>query len=634
MLVDGRSQALGDGSAGRLVTKDGVTYQAGESSLYRGVTHRRMVMMLDPSHVLVVDRLTSKSVHSYQQMFHLFPGAKLVKHGLTVSGIGGSPRREVTIQQLLPGGIQESDVINQRGDNPDGVCSEHYGQLLPCYAISYSARGRDATFMTMLTVGATHRQGWGTKVAEDGKELDVADGPRHLSLSLGQSAAIKSVVGATDPTPPTVKTIPVPAFDAEQDWTSQGSGVAASNGSPGSRLPAGTVARVSTNIDSPIYLTNNSVSLDLLHRNARFRLRIQGLAHADDLTLQLSNDHWHKYVSMALPDAYTRDYADQWVDLFIGPSGQWGPHGGWVSSTPGSPGFDWAHVDGVRVEVSSHPSRSGPLTLSIGRLSLLPAQKEGKVVFVFDDGYQSILPAAQYMHQKGMAGDVAVIGHDVDVPTLDSLNVFQLKALQNNWGWDIANHTQDHVDAVQTYYAQHYLSGYRADVLQQALWLEANHLNSAPNWLIYPHGAINETLERVISHYYMFARVTADNPDAWPYGDPHAISDLEIQYPGDGEGGDVGFTPPSHILSTVRDAMSHHMTVILTFHRIHSQPSDPPGYPLALFKRVVDGIASSGIKVMTLSELDRSNGVPVRNHIYMSSGRASQITVSIGTQGH
>ena len=125
------------------------------------------------------------------------------------------------------------------------------------------------------------------------------------------------------------------------------------------------------------------------------------------------------------------------------------------------------------------------------------------------------------------------------MPTLDSLNVFQLKALQNNWGWDIANHTQDHVDAVQTYYAQHYLSGYRADVLQQALWLEANHLNSAPNWLIYPHGAINETLERVISPYYMFARVTADNPDAWPYGDPHAISDLEIQYPGDGEGGDV-----------------------------------------------------------------------------------------------
>ena len=58
--------------------------------------------------------------------------------------------------------------------------------------------------------------------------------------------------------------------------------------------------------------------------------------------------------------------------------------------------------------MSSHPSRSGPLTLSIGRLSLLPAQKEGKVVFVFDDGYQSILPAAQYMHQKGMAGDVAV----------------------------------------------------------------------------------------------------------------------------------------------------------------------------------------------------------------------------------
>ena len=121
-----------------LVTKDGLTYQSAESSLYTGVTHRRHGHDDRPDHVLVVDRLSSAAAHTYQQMFHLFPGARLAKYGLTVTGTGGTPRREVTIQQLLPGSITESDTINRRGRKPDGLCSVKYGQLLPCYSISYT----------------------------------------------------------------------------------------------------------------------------------------------------------------------------------------------------------------------------------------------------------------------------------------------------------------------------------------------------------------------------------------------------------------------------------------------------------------------------------------------------------------
>jgi hypothetical protein len=50
---------------------------------------------------------------------------------------------------------------------------------------------------------------------------------------------------------------------------------------------------------------------------------------------------------------------------------------------------------------------------------------------------------------------------------------------------------------------------------------------------------------------------------------------------------------------------------------------------LALFEQVVNGVHRSGIKVMTLSQLDRSNGVPVNNRIYVDDGRPSQITVQI-----
>ena len=156
--------------------------------------------------------------------------------------------------------------------------------------------------------------------------------------------------------------------------------------------------------------------------------------------------------------------------------------------------------------MSTDSASASAVTATIGSLRLIPSQAEGKVVVIFDDGYQSILPAAKYLHSKGLPADIAVIGKYVDDPTPDFLNVFHLKALQNNWGWDMVNHTQDYVDAVTQYYDNHEMYSYAADILQQAQWLEAHGLNSAPNWLIYPHGAVNEAVEKVVSKYYMFCQ--------------------------------------------------------------------------------------------------------------------------------
>ena len=105
----------------------------------------------------------------------------------------------------------------------------------------------------------------------------------------------------------------------------------------------GQVTGISTASETPAYLTNNAVRLDLEHGNARLNLRVLGLSRVSDLRLQLSNDHWSKYVTMDLPDAYTRDYSGEWASLFIGPSARWGPYGGWVSSAPG---FRWGNWSG------------------------------------------------------------------------------------------------------------------------------------------------------------------------------------------------------------------------------------------------------------------------------------------------
>ena len=622
VVVDGQSQAQGSGTASPLVTKDGLTYQSAESSLYAGVTHRRLVMMIDPDHILVVDRLSSAGSHTYQQMFHLFPGARLSKTGLTVSGIGGSPQREITIQQLLPGGITESNTINQRGRKPDGLCSDKYGQLLPCYAVSYSARGKDATFVTLLTIGQPRQAGFAITASDDGQRLQIVDGQRNLSVSLGETTAVAPSARATDPTPPPVRATAVPAALAPGNWSASGSGSVSSGGSGDEGSPA--VVSLSTSSGLRAVMQDNAIQLNLEHQNVRIRLKVTGLGQTTELRLRLSNDHWAKWETTNLLETYTSGYAGNWANLFLGPSDQWGLDGGWQASAAG---FDWSRIDGIEIELVSKSGQSA--TVSLDGLSLVPAQSEGKLVFVFDGGSQSILPAAGYLHHNGMKANVAVIGKYVDYPVQDYLNLPQLKQLQNGWGWNMANNTQQYLDAVQQYYNRNNLAGYATDIVQQAAWLEDNGLNSAPNWFIYPYGSTNPQLESVVGHYYMFARVAADGPDAYPYGDPREVTDLEVQYPGDGEGKGMSDTSPSQILSAVKQAETHNMTLILTFTQIHSQASDLPGYPLALFEQVVNGVRRSGIKVMTLSQLDRSNGVPVNNRIYVDDGRPSQITVQI-----
>ena len=621
VTVDGHSQVRGSGTAQPLVTKDGVTYQSAESSLYRGVSHQRMVMMIDPEHILVVDHLTSDKVHTYRQEFHLFPGAKLSKSGLTVSGSGGTPRREITIRQLRPGGLSESDSINQRGRNIDGLCSVQYGQLVPCYAVAYSVRAKDARFVTLLTIGPPHRTGFTARMNAGGQGLRVQDGSRELSIALGESRAADAKGRATDPAPPAVRITSVPAALTPGNWTAAGAG----------NLTAGRAADDSNRAEmllsdggGPAAMQNDAVRLDLSRQNARLRLKVTGRADLTGLRLVLSNDHWAKSVSMNLLSAYPADDAGDWASLFLGPGGQWGPQGGWSGADAG---FNWSKIDGMKIEADTG-GIGRRATVGIDGLWTQPAQKEGKLVFLFDDGYQSILPAAKYLHENAMKGNVSVIGKYVDIPAIDHLNMFQLRALQDNWGWDMVNHSQRDVDAVRHYYDRKDLDGYATDIAQQAAWLEANHMDSAPNWFIYPMGTANAATERVVSRFYMFAGMTADNPDTYPYGDSRAITDLEIRYPGDGQDDRVN-SRPSAVITAVDQAAKYHQTIILTFRRIRSMAGDFSGYPLALFKKIVDGVRASGIKVMTLSELDQSNSVPLRNRIDFTLERPAQITVKV-----
>jgi peptidoglycan/xylan/chitin deacetylase (PgdA/CDA1 family) len=180
VVVDGRDQRAGNASvlaAGRL--PNGGSFAVGDNALNPGVDHRRTVVLLRPGLVLVSDRLVSSRPHAYAQTWHVLPGARLRSAGpggASVEDAGG--RTLLAIRQAQPVGIRLSSLEGRR--NPlAGWFSASYGQKTPNLQLSFTRRGRNAQFVTLLDAlpgGAT--------VTSSGSRVHVCARGRGYSISL------------------------------------------------------------------------------------------------------------------------------------------------------------------------------------------------------------------------------------------------------------------------------------------------------------------------------------------------------------------------------------------------------------------------------------------------------------------
>lgn len=628
VVVDGKDQAAGNASAGPHGTIQGITYQSGESSLYAGVTHRRIVMMLDPSHYLVVDRLSSAAPHTYEQMWHLFAGAHVSTTGLTVTGSSGRPGQSITISQVDGRGISEATVTGRR-DPPAGLCSRQYQVALSCPSVSYAQHGTDVQFTTLLTIGhSTPPVTLSTDRATGG--LVLYDGSRVLRIHLTDTAPVPEVAWGSHTDLPPVGGLQPLGFLVPSLWQVTG-------GPPAGPLPASDASgrsgiMLSTSASAVETATLQGARLDASASGIDIGIKVSAVENLSHLDIELSNGNWSTVMADDLRNAYAPVADGEWLDVSLG-RGQslTGPVGHWAQEGPGA--FDWSKVDGVRLVIEGKTGLA-PVTVEVDRLVGVPAPATGKVLIVFDDGYQSILPAAAYLHKLGMSANIAVIAKYVQVPSADHLNVEQLRRLQNSWGWNMVNHTQNHADGVEVYANAGNLPGYQNDVVSGAQFLERAGLNSAPNWFIYPHGDTDDGLKSVLSNLYRFARTTQSEPTAYPFADPLGVMTLEVESPQDAEGGAQGkYTSPAEIAQAVSDAKRFGNTLILTFHRIHATATDPPGYSLSDFEAVADGLKASGVAIMTFSQLDRSNGIPENNRIEIRPAIPSQIRVGVQASG-
>jgi peptidoglycan/xylan/chitin deacetylase (PgdA/CDA1 family) len=368
----------------------------------------------------------------------------------------------------------------------------------------------------------------------------------------------------------------------------------------------------------------STVNVDLSGSNIFLKMKVTNRPVIERLDLAFSTNGWKGYMVTSLKESYRDEYNGELLNITLGKGkermgrGQWQEYG---------TGFDWSKIDQVRITLRTKANTTAAIQLL--ELSSTPMLKEGEVIIIFDDGYESILPAIKIMQQYGLKGNIAVIGDRVKNNERGYLSLKQLREIKDVYGWDLVNHSEHHVDAVTTYAKKRDIEGFENDLLSGAQFLEESGLNTAPNWYVYPHGATNAALKEVVGKYYTFARTTINQPETYPFGDPLTVKTISAD--GVESTGENVFIPINVIMGAVRDAKTFKLPLFITFHRIHGTVSDRPGYELENFRQLISQIAAQHIPVKTLRQFDADHGI-TEYPMSFTAPQPAQITLTIDSR--
>jgi hypothetical protein len=100
-----------------------------------GITHRRSVLFLKSSWLMVVDDLLGKGQHHINQLWHLHPNCHITVTTENIKvDINNTPKVFVHVSEM------ETAVIIGQQNPPQGWASSHYGHLEPAPVITASSQ--------------------------------------------------------------------------------------------------------------------------------------------------------------------------------------------------------------------------------------------------------------------------------------------------------------------------------------------------------------------------------------------------------------------------------------------------------------------------------------------------------------
>ena len=154
VVVDGHDQGAGPVTAQLVTSGPDWEYASAVAAQYPGVTQKRSVLMIGHNVLLVVDSMSSAAAHSYQQLWHLFPGANVTTAGLTARVTTQSDAPALEIVQGRSGGAALSLQTYYGATDPlQGWYSDAYGQVEKNHVVGYTQHGTDAAYYTLIAAG-------------------------------------------------------------------------------------------------------------------------------------------------------------------------------------------------------------------------------------------------------------------------------------------------------------------------------------------------------------------------------------------------------------------------------------------------------------------------------------------------
>lgn len=606
VTVDGKDQQKGSGVLGQLVDREGLIAQSATHDLYKGVTHKRTISLIDDNYVVIIDKLSSEKDHVYDQVFHLFPGAHIVTDGATVHVYETEDTTQepvMSLYQIASDPVSLQTYIAQ--DTPfKGYCSVEYEKMIPCYALEYRQYAKNAQYVTLIEIGA-HDKNLAYSVVDN--TISIHTTKKDIQFAITETVEVKAGISASPHTLPVVTGTSLAHMDPTT-WTVEDGTLT---------KDSGNLVLTATNTET--VTAYQPLHTDLSNSNLLIKAKVADRNQLTRFDVLLYSNEGRASVVNSLKQSFRKEDNNEWVTISLGKSFNRSIGSYWKAE---GEGFDWSHVDGVKISMRSNIPNS---SLPINRLSTTPGRAEGEIVIVFDDGYTSNLAAVEVMNTYGIKGNIAVIAERIEDNELGYLSLTQLQTIQNMYGWNIVNHSHYHLSAIESYLNTGTLNEFESDILYGARFLAENDLNKAPNWYIYPRGRTSKAIKDIVQKYYTFARSALNQIESYPFGDPFEVKIISAD---DYDFSAVNKTiPVEELMKAVDDATKYKTPLFITFHRIKASETDKPGYPIREFEKLIQYIKEKGIHVKTLAQFDTDNKLEQKPIIF-TPGTLSQIEIT------
>jgi len=235
----------------------------------------------------------------------------------------------------------------------------------------------------------------------------------------------------------------------------------------------------------------------------------------------------------------------------------------------------------------SDKGEDAPATAYWGGMSLVDEPSEGVVSLTFDDGYDEHFEAAKIMKEYGLAGTAYVIPDSVGQHGY--MNLHQMVALVEDYGWDVAAHHEDSFTEMSP-------DQLESTIMAVQRYLAENDFEAGAAHLAYPLGKQNTSVVRpLVRKHFATARVAGSGPETLPPADPHLLRVVNI----------TNQTTPQQVGEIARRARENKEWVILMFHYLvgDGEADLSTEYTMTDFRKAVAEIAKQNVRVMPLAEV-------------------------------